>query len=235
MPSRRRRRPVQTARSEKSLDVSVTLHHGMVHWPGDPAVVITRTSDLERGDPATVSKLSMGSHTGTHMDAPRHFIRAGKGLDDMPLETTVGRARVIAIRNAKAILPEELRPHRIRRGERLLFKTRNSTRCWKTDRFVKDFVSLSPEAARFLAQRRVRLVGIDYLSVGSYRERNGVAVHQTLLGAGVWILEGLDLSRVRSGRYELICLPLKIRSGDGAPARAILRPMQGVNTPRRVR
>lgn len=168
----------------------------------------------------------MGSHTGTHLDAPRHFIRGGKGLDDMPLEATVGPARVIAIRNSKVINSEELCSHQIRRGERILFRTRNSTHCWKAARFVKDFVSLLPEAARFLAQRRVRMVGIDYLSVGSYRERNGVEVHRTLLGAGIWILEGLNLSHVRPGAYELLCLPLRIFQSDGAPARAIVRPIR---------
>lgn len=212
--------------SNRWIDISVTLHSGMVHWPGDPPVVITRTSDLDRGDPATVSKLSMGSHTGTHMDAPRHFIRGGKGLDDMPLETAVGPARVVLVRNPKVITPEELRSHQIRRGERILLKTRNSARCWKADRFLKDFVSLSPEAARFLAQRRVRMVGVDYLSVGSYRKRNGVEVHRTLLRAGIWILEGLNLSHTRPATYELLCLPLRIAQSDGAPARAILRPMR---------
>jgi len=213
------------ARATHLIDISVMLHADMVHWPGDPSVVITRTSDIARGDSATVSRLSMGSHTGTHMDAPRHFIRGGKGLDDMPLETTVGPARVIAIRNANVITPEELRQHRIRRGERILFRTRNSTRCWKADRFVKDFVSLAPEAARFLAQCCVRMVGVDYLSVGSYRQRNGAEVHRILLGAGIWILEGLNLSHVRPGPYELLCLPLRIFQSDGAPARAILRPI----------
>lgn len=144
----------------------------------------------------------------------------------MPLDVTVGPARVIAIRDSKVITSEELRQHQVRPGERLLFKTRNSTRCWKTDRFIKDFVSLSPEAARFIAQRRVRLVGIDYLSVGSYRERNGVEVHRTLLGAGIWILEGLNLSQVRPGTYELICLPLRIVDSDGAPARTVLQPIR---------
>jgi len=226
--TRRGRTTRRRARVTNFVDISVLLHAGMVHWPGDPPVAITRTSDLARGDSATVSRLSMGSHTGTHMDAPRHFIRRGKGLDDMPLETTVGPARVIAIRNANVITPEELRQHRIQRDERILFRTRNSTRCWKTDRFVKDFVSLAPEAARFLAQRRVRMVGVDYLSVGSYRQRNGIEVHRILLGAGIWILEGLNLSHVRPGPYELLCLPLRIFQSDGAPARAILRPIPHV-------
>jgi len=216
------------ARATNFIDISVVLHAGMVHWPGDPPVAMTRTSDIARGDSTTVSKLSMGSHTGTHMDAPLHFLRGGKGLDEMPLETTVGPARVIAIRHPHWITPDELRSHHIRRGERILLKTKNSTRCWRMDRFVEDFVYLSTEAARFLAARRVRTVGVDYLSVGGYRERNGVVVHRTLLGAGIWILEGLDLSRVRPGRYELICLPLRILASDGAPARAILRPISHV-------
>ena len=220
------------ARATNLIDISVMLHAGMVHWPGDPSVAVVRTSDIARGDSATVSRLSMGSHTGTHMDAPLHFFRGGKGLDEMPLETTVGPARVIAIRHPRWITPDELRSHHIHRGERILLKTKNSTRCWKTNRFVKDFVYLSTEAARFLAARRVRTVGIDYLSVGGYRERNGVAVHRTLLGAGVWILEGLNLSRVRPGRYELLCLPLRVRASDGAPARAILRPIPHVSRQR---
>ena len=224
----RGRKTRRSARTANLIDISVMLHAGMVHWPGDPSVTITRTSDIALGDSATVSKLSMGSHTGTHMDAPLHFLRGGKGLDEMPLETTVGPARVLAICHPQWITPEELRSHHIRCGERILLKTKNSTRCWKTDRFVEDFVSLSTDAARFLAGRRVRVVGIDYLSVGGYRERNGVAVHRTLLGAGIWIIEGLDLSRVQPGRYELICLPLRVRASDGAPARAILRPIPHV-------
>ncbi len=213
----------RSAKPTSLIDISVMLHTGMVHWPGDPSVAITRTSDLAHGDAATVSRLSMGSHTGTHMDAPLHFLRSGKGLDEMPLVTTGGPARVIAIRHPHMITPDELRTHHIRRGERILLKTTNSSCCWKRARFVEDFVHLSTEAARFLAARRVRTVGIDYLSVGGYRQRNGVVVHRTLLAAGIWIIEGLDLSRVRPGRYELICLPLRVLASDGAPARAILR------------
>lgn len=208
------------------IDISVPLKSGMVHWPGDPPVSIIRTSDLAKGDPATVSRLSMGSHTGTHMDAPLHFIRIGRSLDEMPLAATIGPARVIEIRDREFIKPEELRRHRLRRGERILFKTRNSARCWRADSFIKDFVALSLAAARFLANRRVRVVGVDYLSVGSYREGNGELVHRTLLKAGIWIIEGLDLSKVRAGNYQLICLPLKLLHGDGAPARAILRPLE---------
>lgn len=194
----------------------------MVHWPHDPPVRIHRVADMDRGSLANVSRLSMGSHAGTHMDAPLHFIRTGKGLDEMSFDATNGPARVIKIRDPRSIRPEELRQHRIRRGERILFKTRNSSRCWKTDAFVEDFVSISMDAARDLASTRVRTVGIDYLSVGGY-EQDGATIHRILLEAGVWIIEGLNLSQVRPGVYELVCLPLRIAHSDGAPARAVLR------------
>jgi arylformamidase len=156
------------------------------------------------------------------MDAPLHFIRAGKGLDEMPLTAAIGRARVIEVYDPESVKPDELRPHGIRSGERVLFKTGNSARAWHEDAFVEDFVYVSQEAARYLAARRVGTVGIDYLSVGGFR-KDGVETHQALLEAGIWIIEGLDLSQVGPGEYELICLPLKIKRSEGAPARAILR------------
>ena len=223
MPTKQPRSTASHAR--RWIDVSVPLRSGMVRWPEDPPVRIERTLRIERGDEANFSVLSMGAHTGTHMDAPFHFLRSEKGMDRMPLDATVGPARVISIRNPRSITPEELRLHQIRRGERLLFKTRNSARCWKTNRFVENFVHFSLEAARYLARRRVKSVGIDYLSVGGYGRDDGPAVHRVLLRAGIWIIEGLNLSRVRPGFYELFCLPLKIERGDGAPARAILRPI----------
>lgn len=156
------------------------------------------------------------------MDAPLHFIRWGIGIDKMPLDTTLGRARVIEIQDTESIKPEELYQYRIRSGERILFKTRNSLRVWQTDTFIEDFIFISKEAARFLVEHKVRVVGVDYLSVGGFK-RDGTETHRTLLEGGVWIIEGLDLSRVKSGKYDLICLPLKLDQGDGAPARAILR------------
>ena len=164
----------------------------------------------------------MGSHTGTHMDAPLHFLPEGKGLHEMPFHATLGRARVIEIHDPESIKPGELRPHNIRQGERLLFKTKNSSRCWKTDTFVEDFVYISQEAARYLASVGVLTVGIDYISVGGYTN-DGVETHLALLEADIWIIEGLDLSQVEPGMYELICLPLRIDGSDGAPTRAILR------------
>ncbi len=204
------------------IDISVTLKSGMIHWPGDPPVKIKHTHSMAKGDTANVSKIDMGSHTGTHMDAPTHFLCRGKGIDRMPLDATLGEARVIEIRDTVSIKPAELKRHRIRRGERILFKTKNSLRCWKENSFVKDFIYLSLEAAMFLAQCRTKTVGIDYLSVGGFK-RDGDATHRTLLKAGIWIIEGLDLSQAQPGKYELICLPLKLSHGDGAPARAILR------------
>jgi arylformamidase len=203
------------------IDISVPLRTGMAHWPDNPDVRIDLIKDLAKGDSASVSKLSMGSHTGTHMDAPAHFIQGAAGIDAMPFSATVGKARVIEFRG-RSIEPEELRRHRIRRGERILFKTSNSRRCWKTDRFIEDYVYVSRAGAEFLAERKVRVVGIDYLSIAGFG-REPVETHRALLAAGVWIIEGLDLSRVTPGAYELICLPLKVAGGDGAPARAILR------------
>ena len=207
------------------IDVSVNLKGGMVRWPDDPEVRIEKKLDIDRGDICNVSVLSMGSHTGTHMDAPCHFVKNGKSIDEMPFEAAIGRARVIAIRDPESIKTKELERHGIRAGERLLFKTRNSSRCWKTDVFVEDFVYISEEAADYLVQKRVRTVGIDYLSVGGYKA-DGARIHLALLRAGVWLIEGLNLTGVKPGAYELVCLPLRVLSGDGAPARAVIRPLK---------
>ena len=206
------------------IDVSVTLKTGMVNWPGDPPARINHALDIERGDPCTVSLLEMGAHTGTHMDAPAHYVHGGIGIDDIPLDIVIGSARVIPIRDRKSIKPDELIKHSIRRGERVLFKTFNSDHCWDTDSFVEDFVYLSEAAGQYLVERQVRLVGVDYLSVGGFRV-DGIETHQALLKAGIWIIEGLNLKRVRPGRVQLVCLPLKISRGDGAPARALVRVM----------
>lgn len=215
--------PQETMRTEERwIDISVPLHSGMVHWPDNPLVQIGRMLDMEHGDVANVSKIAMGSHTGTHMDAPLHFIRTGKGLNEMPLTAAIGRARVIEVRDPESVKPGELQPHGISPGERILFKTQNSVRRWPSRAFIEDFVYVSQEAARYLAVQEVQTVGIDYLSVGGF-VKDGVETHQALLEAGIWIIEGLDLSQVEPGEYELICLPIKVEQSDGAPARAILR------------
>ena len=194
----------------------------MVHWPDNAPVRIERMLDIEHGDVANVSTLSLGSHTGAHMDSPLHFVCGGEGIDRMPLDATMGRARVIEIQDPTSINPEELVPHGIGRGERILFKTRNSALIWWTQDFIEDFAYISREATRFLAEREVRTVGVDYLSIGGFH-KDGVETHQALLEAGIWVIEGLDPSGVEPGEHELICLPLKVEDGDGAPARARLR------------
>jgi arylformamidase len=204
------------------IDVSVLPRSGMAHWPDNPPVRIEKMLDIEHGDAANVSKISMGSHTGTHMDAPLHFVREGRGLDEMPLDATIGRARVIEVIDPESIKPCDLRRHEIRSGERILFKTRNSARSWPSHPFLENFVYVSQEAARYLAAWNIRTVGIDYLSVVGFH-KDGVETHRALLEAGIWVIEGLDLSKVGPGAYELVCLPIKIERSDGASARAILR------------
>jgi arylformamidase len=207
------------------IDVSLPLRNGMVQWPGDPAFRIERFSDQERGAAATVSRMSLSVHTGTHMDAPLHYIPQARAIDEMPIEATVGPARVIPIHHPRSIERRELTPHAISSGERILFRTANSGRCWNSDAFREDYVFISPDAARHLVECGVRCVGIDYLSVDVFREDAGAGTHRILLAAGIWIVEGLNLQGVAPGNYELACLPLRLIGSDGAPARAILRPV----------
>jgi len=204
------------------IDISVPVQSGMVHWPGDPEIKVEQIKEIERGDACNVSHLSLGAHTGTHMDAPLHFIAKGISIDKLPFEATIGAARVIQIADKESIKPDELRSQRIKAGERILFKTRNSTQSWRTNEFDEDFVYISKDGAQFLADRKVQTVGVDYLSVGGYK-RDGVETHHALLGAGIWVIEGLNLGKVKPGEYELICLPLKLQGAEGAPARALLR------------
>jgi arylformamidase len=203
------------------IDVSVPVRSGMVHWPDNPPIELVRVMDLARGDPATVSRLSLGVHTGTHVDAPVHFLIDGAGVDAFSFDQLLGEARVVEVGGGPSIGAAQLRAVDPRPGERLLLKTGNSPRCWKTDRFLPDFVHLALEGAELLAERRVRTVGIDYLSIAGMEE--GVPTHRALLEQGICIIEGLDLSSVQPGDYELICLPLRLAGADGAPARVLLR------------
>ena len=204
------------------IDISVPVRSGMVRWPGDPPVLIERAESLEEGGSCNLTLLAMPAHCGTHVDAPLHYLPGGDGVDAMPPGALIGPCRVVPIRHRESVRPEELARHRIRRGERVLFKTRGSARYWRSDTFVEDFVYVSKEAARYLAGRGVAAVGMDYLSVGGFR-KDLAETHRILLEAGVWIIEGLNLARVRPGRYDLVCLPLRIEGADGAPARALLR------------
>jgi arylformamidase len=176
---------------------------------------------MDRGDMGNNSSIHMGIHTGTHMDAPKHVIADGKTIDRIPLSDAIGPARVIEINDNAAVKAEELKQYKFKQGERILFKTKNSERCWKTDAFIPDFVYIAEDAAQLLANSGVKLVGIDYLSVGG-----PPMTHKILLGAGIWLLEGLNLSTVNPGNYNLICLPLKIMQTEGSPVRAVLQPIR---------
>lgn len=203
------------------IDISLPIRSGMPVWPGDLPVRVDQTMSLERGDPFNLTECHFTAHTGTHLDAPRHFLAAGAAIDALPLDAVLGPCRVVRIHDPVAVRPAEL-PAFLQAGERILFQTRNSFRNIHLHEFVEDFVYVSKEAATFLAAARVQTVGIDYLSVGGFHH-DLVETHLVLLGAGIWVIEGLDLSAVEPGEYELACLPLKLVGADGAPARAALR------------
>ena len=204
------------------IDISVPLIDGMIRWPGDAPVSVRQTASIEAGSLCNMTHLDHSVHTGTHMDAPRHFLRDGVTMAALPLEATIGPCRVIEIADPAAIRRGELLEHAPRAGERLLFKTRNSARFWPGDPFDEDFVYLADEGARYLVECGVRTVGIDYLSVGGFHH-DTAETHWTLMGGGIWIIEGLYLGHVAPGAYELLCLPLKIDAAEGAPCRACLR------------
>ena len=205
------------------IDVSLTLKSAMLQWPGDPPVLIERVRDMDRGDTVNLSRITMGVHSGTHVDAPVHFLKGGWGADRIPIHPLVGHARVIEIVAKESIDEKELAGCKIEKGEKILLRTRNSVqKILRKDTFDEKFIYMEEDAALFLASLGIQTVGVDYLSVGGYR-KNGPAVHRTLLDAGIFIIEGLDLADVLPGRYEMVCLPLKIRDSDGAPARVILK------------
>lgn len=201
-------------------DISIPIHSNMIVYPGDPPPVQKWVRLMRDGATCNLSALSLGSHTGTHVDAPYHFCPEGARLDQLPLERFIGPARVIEIRDPEAIRAEELRQHHIQPGARVLFKTRNSS-LWRDPSFHRDAVYIAPDAAEHLVAVGVGLVGIDYLSVDPCHSATHPA-HHTLLSKGIIILEGLDLSGVHAGDYQLIALPLKIVGAEACPIRALL-------------
>jgi len=205
-------------------DITVPIAEGMPLWPGDPAVRLERVKSIKKGDPCNVSSLSMGMHTGTHIDAPFHYLDRGAKIDSVPLETLNGPCRVIEVDAGPLIERRHLEDAGIRKGGRVLFKTRNSG-LWRKGNtgFNEDFVALGLSAAEYLAERGVILAGIDYLSIEAFPAGEGNPVHKELLRNSIVVLEGLDLSAVPAGRYDLVCLPLKISGAEGAPVRAFLR------------
>ena len=204
----------------KYYDVTVPIHPAMPVYEGDPPVEISRFLSIEKGDQANVTRLSMGAHTGTHVDAPLHFVEGAKGVDAISLDVLIGKAKVVEFADAKEISSDNLDKGAMNGARRVLFKTSNSA-LWSKGKFQKDFVHITKCAARRLVGLGVELVGLDYLSVEKFGSP-WPETHLALLEAGVVILEGLDLSAVAPGNYTLICLPLRIRGCDGAPCRAVL-------------
>ena len=203
-------------------DITAPLSPSLPVYPGDPEVTITPIAQRQWGDAANVSRLVLGSHTGTHLDAPRHFFEEGMAIDDLDPHLLMGPARVCAFPHATTHLTaDDLRPLGLAGIQRLLLQTPNAA-LWEKTGFQANYIALTESAAHLLVETGVRLVGIEYLSVDAF-ERQDFPVHRTLLGAGILILEGLDLRTVPPGDYELLALPLLLAHGDGAPVRAILR------------
>jgi arylformamidase len=211
----------------RTYDVSVSLRHGGLVYPGNPAIAITPQQAISQGAGANVSRLDFGSHTGTHVDAPKHFFDDGAGVDTLPLDLLIGQARLLAFSDTVMSIGEaELAPHDLTGVTRLLLRTRNSA--WLASgstEFHKDYTYVAPDGAEYLASAGVKLVGVDYLSVEQFHSGHH-RTHRTLLGCGIVIVEGLALAEPPAGEYELICLPLRLEGLDGAPARAVLRSLQ---------
>lgn len=203
------------------FDVTLPIRDGMPVYPGDPAVVVRPHCAIADGAPFNVSVVTLGSHTGTHIDAPRHFIDGAEGVDQIAPEILAGPARVIEVPTAGDIEAQALRGIAGTSCRRLLLKTRNSSRPL-ADRFAPGYAALTAGAARFLAATGLGLVGLDGPSADPSHATKYPA-HRTLLQAGVVILEGLELAAVPAGEYELLCLPLRLSGADGAPARVLLR------------
>ncbi len=205
------------------FDVSLPYTAGLTKWPTATRAVISKTKDMSKGARNNNSRIEAGVHHGTHIDAPLHFIADGKSIESLPPEILIGKVTVIELPDAEMITASVLEAASLPTDcERLLFKTRNSD-LWNDmeHEFALDYVAVTPDGAVSLVDRGVRLVGVDYLSVEEY-DLEGNGTHLALLGAGVVIVEGLDLRGVEAGEYEMACLPIKIAGSDGAPARVVL-------------
>lgn len=206
---------------QRVIDISVPNRVGMHSYPGDPVLRVESVRRIANGDVCNLSLLTMGSHTGTHVDAPYHFLTDGARLGEVALERMIGDALVADLRGRQAIDAAALETvSDLRTDDILLCRTDNSAR-WASPEFRRDFTYLTEDAAAWLVGRGVRAVGMDYLSIERFGSTD-FPVHHTLLGAGIFVIEGLDLSKVEPGRFTLVCLPLKFPDLDGAPARAVL-------------
>lgn len=204
------------------IDLSVPLRNEMPYYPGDPAPQITRLEDYARGDAWQTTHVSFCAHIGTHVDAPRHRVRGGNTVDNLDLQTLIGRAYVVDLSGvASEIHAEDLQACNIPlSAERLILKTRNAA-LWQSDSFQQDFVALGESGAEWLVAHGIRLVAMDYLSADVFASQSFRA-HDVLLQRGVVIVEGVMSDEIDEGWYTLICLPLRLQGADGAPARAVL-------------
>ena len=205
---------------QRVWDISVPNRPDMHFYPGDPTLEQTQIRAIARGDAANLTHLSLGAHTGTHVDAPAHFIDGAPTLEQVALERMVGPAQVLDVRGRPAVDAATLRSHEIDTGAIVLFRTDNSER-WARPGFQKDFVHLTLDGAEHLVAHDVKTIGWDYLSIEQFGSTT-FEVHKLVLGRGILIIEGLDLREIAAGRYLLACLPLKLEGVDGAPARAVL-------------
>ncbi|MGL1862876.1 MAG: cyclase family protein [Pseudodesulfovibrio sp.] len=207
----------------KIYDISLPVSDDMVCWEGDPPPRMRQVLSIANGDACNLTTISMGVHTGTHIDAPYHFLEKGVTTDCIKLGALIGECRVVHVESAITIEKEDLENLDLAGCKRLLFKTRNSESWAREDKeFNKDFIALGLSGARYIADLDIDLVGIDYLSIESYHSQHN-EVHKTLLEKGVVILEGINLANVYEGTYELICLPIRLEDSEGAPVRAVLR------------
>ena len=209
------------ARVPKLLDVSVSLAAGIPAYPGNPEFELQPIKRIAEGGSSNVSRLVMGTHTGTHVDAPRHFFDDGAGVDLLPLDLLIGRARVVEITRRGGVGQDDLAAAGLREDLRVLLKTSNSA-LWNGQGFHQEYTYLAEDGARYLVEQGVKVVGIDYLSVEQFK-KPGAPAHRALLSHGVVIIEGLNLAEAEPGMYEMYCLPLRVAGGDGAPARVVLK------------
>jgi arylformamidase len=205
----------------KLIDITVPIDSRLATYPGNTPFALDAIKRIANGDSSNVSTLRLSAHAGTHVDAPRHFFDDGTGVEALPLEMLCGRTRVVELTTRRAVTAEDLAGVDLREDVRILLKTHNS-RLWGSPEFHQDFIGMTEGGARFLVDRGVKVLGVDYLSVEQYKAP-GAPAHHVLLGAGTIVIEGLNLRDVEPGSYEMFCLPLPVVGADGAPARVILR------------
>jgi arylformamidase len=201
------------------IDIGTSIEPDLVVWPGDPKIAIEQLATVAK-DGYNLTKISLSAHSGTHMDAPFHYLSKGKTIDQIDVNRLIGEVKVFQI-DSKVVSAKDLMNLEIEEGDNIFLKTINSEQDWQNMPFLKDFVYIDESAARYLVEKKINMIGIDYLSIA--HPENGVEVHRILLANEVVIVEGLRLKEINEGNYEMICLPMKIKGGDGAPVRVVLR------------